>query len=61
MPQRNQSAPSYLAIGRVTAPHGIRGEVKVEVLTDFPEASSRPSACTWVQARTTQPPGPSSS
>lgn len=37
MPESKQTAPSYLAIGRIIAPHGIRGEVKVEVLTDFPE------------------------
>ena len=37
MPESKQSAASYLAIGRIIAPHGIRGEVKVEVLTDFPE------------------------
>jgi len=37
MPESKQAAPSYLAIGRIIAPHGIRGEVKVEVLTDFPE------------------------
>lgn len=28
---------SYLAIGRIVGPHGIRGEVKVEPMTDFPE------------------------
>lgn len=28
---------SYLAIGKIVGPHGIRGEVKVEPLTDFPE------------------------
>jgi 16S rRNA processing protein RimM len=27
----------YLAIGRVVGVHGLRGEVKVEPLTDFPE------------------------
>ncbi len=37
MPESKQSAGSYLAIGRIIAPHGIRGELKVEVLTDFPE------------------------
>ena len=33
-----------VTVGRITAPHGIRGEVKVEPLTDFPqrfEAGSR--------------------
>jgi len=28
---------SYLAIGQIVGPHGIRGEVKVAPLTDFPE------------------------
>lgn len=28
---------SYLAIGQIVGPHGIRGEVKVELMTDFPE------------------------
>jgi len=26
-----------MIVGRIVAPHGIRGEVKVEVMTDFPE------------------------
>jgi 16S rRNA processing protein RimM len=29
--------PRFLAIGRIVRPHGVRGEVVVEVLTDFPE------------------------
>ena len=29
--------PEFLVIGRIVAPWGIKGEVKVEVLTDFPE------------------------
>jgi len=37
MPDSTQTKTDYLAIGRIIAPHGIRGEVKVEVLTDFPE------------------------
>ena len=28
---------SYLIIGRITRPHGVRGEVKVRPETDFPE------------------------
>jgi len=33
-----QSAePHFLAIGRVSRPHGVRGEVRVELLTDSPE------------------------
>jgi len=30
-------SPRYLAIGRILGAFGVRGEVKVEVLTDFPE------------------------
>lgn len=31
----------YLAIARVVAPSGIRGDVKAEILTDFPERFTR--------------------
>lgn len=37
MAAATQMPANYLAIGRIIAPHGIRGEVKVEALTDFPE------------------------
>jgi len=29
--------PRYLAVGRVLRPHGLRGELRVEILTDYPE------------------------
>ncbi|MBN1679693.1 MAG: 16S rRNA processing protein RimM [Anaerolineae bacterium] len=29
--------PPFLLLGRILRPHGIRGELRVEVLTDFPE------------------------
>ncbi|NPA90882.1 MAG: 16S rRNA processing protein RimM [Chloroflexi bacterium] len=29
--------PRYLAVGRIISPHGIRGEVEVDVHTDFPQ------------------------
>lgn len=29
--------PEFLIVGRILAPWGIKGEVKVEVITDFPE------------------------
>ncbi len=32
-----QPEPRFLAIGRVTRPHGIRGEVRMELFTDYPE------------------------
>ncbi len=34
-------APTHLIIGRVLAPWGHRGEVRVEIMTDFPERFSR--------------------
>jgi len=33
----NRRAADYLAVGRVIGPHGVRGEIKVKQLTDFPE------------------------
>jgi 16S rRNA processing protein RimM len=33
--------PRYLVIGRVLRPHGVRGELRVEVLTGFPEQAGR--------------------
>lgn len=29
--------PQYLAVGHIRRPHGVRGEVRAEVLTDWPE------------------------
>ena len=37
MADEKRATPRYLAIGRIFGAHGIRGEVKVESLTDFPE------------------------
>lgn len=34
---KTQPEPRYLAVGRITRPHGVRGELRVEVLTDYPE------------------------
>jgi 16S rRNA processing protein RimM len=33
----NTGEPEYLAVGKLRKPHGLRGEVLMEVLTDFPE------------------------
>lgn len=34
----DQSAePHFLAVGRISRPHGVNGEVRVELLTDVPE------------------------
>ncbi|MFP4343593.1 MAG: ribosome maturation factor RimM [Anaerolineales bacterium] len=32
-----QPEPSYLAVGRIGRPHGVRGELRAEILTDAPE------------------------
>ncbi|MBN1875432.1 MAG: 16S rRNA processing protein RimM [Anaerolineae bacterium] len=33
--------PRYLAIGRILRPHGIDGELRMEILTDYPERVAR--------------------
>ena len=33
----NPPKPRFLALGRILRPHGVHGEVVVEVMTDFPE------------------------
>ena len=35
--QKAQPEPRHLAVGRITRPHGVRGELRVELLTDYPE------------------------
>jgi 16S rRNA processing protein RimM len=42
--------PQYLTVGRILRPHGVRGEVVLEVLTDFPEAL--PGKSVYLQAET---------
>ncbi|OQY42823.1 MAG: 16S rRNA processing protein RimM [Anaerolineaceae bacterium 4572_78] len=37
IPYSTNSPPPFLAIGQITKPHGIHGEMVVNVLTDFPE------------------------
>lgn len=32
-----QNAPQYLLLGEIVRPHGVRGELKMRVLTDYPE------------------------
>jgi 16S rRNA processing protein RimM len=29
--------PSYIVVGQVRRPHGLRGELRVEIITDYPE------------------------
>jgi 16S rRNA processing protein RimM len=35
--KRQRSEPKYLAIAQVLAPHGVAGEVRAAILTEFPE------------------------
>jgi 16S rRNA processing protein RimM len=38
---RDGSEPRYLVVGKIVAPWGVRGEVKVAIETDFPERFKR--------------------
>lgn len=40
LPQENQER-SYVVVGRVRRPHGIHGELRVDILTDYPERLRR--------------------
>ena len=33
----NPSTPEFITIGRILAPWGVNGQLKVEIITDFPE------------------------
>jgi 16S rRNA processing protein RimM len=37
---RRSRRPAHLVIGRILSPHGLQGEVEVEILTEFPERYS---------------------
>ena len=39
--------PRFLVVGNIVRPHGVRGEVVVDVLTDFPERFDAPT-CLYV-------------
>ncbi|GAA4619453.1 ribosome maturation factor RimM [Saccharopolyspora hordei] len=43
--------PETLAVGRVVRPHGVRGELVVEVLTDSPELRFAPGSVLGTQLR----------
>ena len=34
---RRTPEPRYLLVGRVLRPHGVRGELRVQIITDYPE------------------------
>ncbi len=35
--ERKASGPQYLVLARVLRPHGVRGDLSVQIVTDFPE------------------------
>src|SRR5689334_12343054 len=37
MPKNPQKSPEYLILGYVLRPHGVRGELRVSAMTDYPE------------------------
>ncbi|MER7081654.1 16S rRNA processing protein RimM [Saccharopolyspora kobensis] len=43
--------PEILAVGRIVRPHGVRGELVVEVLTDSPELRFAPGSVLGTQRR----------
>lgn len=47
MPRRREPRAGFVAVGRVLRPWGLRGELKVEPLTDFPDRFA-PGARLWV-------------
>lgn len=47
MTSRDSKPGGYIAIGQIIGAHGIRGEVKVAVMTDFPQRY-RPGAKTYL-------------
>ncbi len=56
MDNSERRQPGYFAIGQITGAHGIRGEVKVSVMTDFPERY-RPGAKVYVGTEADCAPG----
>ena len=45
--QEQAAEPRFLVVGFVRAPHGVRGELRVQVLTDFPDRFS-PKSEVWL-------------
>ncbi|RRO16220.1 ribosome maturation factor RimM [Saccharopolyspora rhizosphaerae] len=50
----NELQPEALAVGRVVRPHGVRGELVVEVLTDSPELRFVPGSVLGLKHRSGQ-------
>ncbi len=37
MPKIERRTPKYLTLGTISRPHGVRGEVRMRIVTDYPE------------------------
>jgi len=37
MPKIERRTPQYLILGKISRPHGVRGEVRMRIVTDYPE------------------------
>jgi len=37
MPNNERKHPEYLILGEILRPHGVRGEVRMRIITDYPE------------------------
>jgi len=37
MPQDKRKQPEYLILGEILRPHGVRGEVRMRIITDYPD------------------------
>jgi 16S rRNA processing protein RimM len=37
MPKIERRTPKYLTLGKISRPHGVRGEVRMRIITDYPE------------------------
>lgn len=49
---RQNPEPSYVVLGQVRRPHGVRGEVRVEIFTDYPERMGQHDALYLAPSRT---------
>src|SRR5947208_17007537 len=49
VPSEREDLPETVAVGRVLRPHGVRGEVVVEVLSDVPARFKKGSRLTGVR------------
>ncbi len=44
----DRRAPKFISVGRIARPHGVLGEVQVDVYTDFPEDRFAPGTSVWI-------------